>query len=177
MRSLSAAGSDQWRGRAADAFRAHVHADVLPLASKAAASVGRAATALHSWELTLAALQDEARALDRQAAPYHVQLTVVLRAAGLPATAQPPYTAKLTSARQSRIDEATTALAAITAKANEIHAQYMGAVQRAGSQLEDAGNMAPHPPGLFSQLWHDATSDWDDAVQRPRRPRARQGTT
>jgi hypothetical protein len=60
LRTLSAAGSEQWRGQAADAFRAHVHADVLPLASKAAASVGRAATALHGWALTLAALQGEA---------------------------------------------------------------------------------------------------------------------
>ena len=163
-RTLAAAGSDQWRGQAADAFRAHVHADVLPLASKAATSVGRAATALHSWALTLAALQDEARALDRQAAPYHVQLTAALRAAGLPATAQPPYAAKLTSAQQSRVDEATTALAGITARAEQIHAQYAAAVQRAGSQLEDAGNMAPHPPGLFASLWHDATSGWDIVV-------------
>src|SRR5580692_8832624 len=147
-RTLAAAGSDQWRGQAADAFRAHVHADVLPLAGKAATSVGRAA-----------------RALDRQAAPYHVQLTAALRAAGLPATAQPPYAAKLTSAQQSRIDEATTALAGITARAEEIHAQYVAAVQRAGSQLEDAGNMAPHPPGLFASLWHDATSDWDNVVR------------
>jgi hypothetical protein len=165
MRSLAAAGSDQWRGQAADAFRTHVHADVLPLASKAADSVGRAATALHSWALTLAALQDEARALDRQAAPYHVQLTVALRAAGLPATARPPYAAKLTSAQQSRIDEATTALAGITARAEEIHAQYLAAVHRAGSQLENAGNMAPHPPGLFSQLWHGVESDWDEFVR------------
>lgn len=162
VRSLAAAGSDQWRGQAADAFRTHVHADVLPLAGKAADSVGRAATALHSWALTLAALQDETRALDRQAAPYHVQLTVALRAAGLPATAQPPYAATLTSAQRSRIDEATTALAGITARADEIHAQYVAAVQRASSQLEDAGNMAPHPPGLFASLWHDAESGWDD---------------
>jgi hypothetical protein len=165
VRSLAAAGSDQWRGQAADAFRTHVHADVLPLAGKAADSVGRAATALHSWALTLAALQDEARTLDRQVAPYHVQLTAALRAAGLPATAQPPYAARLTSAQQSRIDEATTALAGIAARAEEIHAQYVAAVQRAGSQLEDAGNMAPHPPGLFASLWHDVESHWDDVVR------------
>src|SRR5579863_7470332 len=79
VRTLASAGSGQWRGQAADAFRAHVHADVLPLASEAAESVGRAAAALHGWALTLAALQDEARALDRQAEPYHVQLTAALR--------------------------------------------------------------------------------------------------
>jgi hypothetical protein len=164
VRTLASAGSDQWRGQAADAFRTHVHTNVLPLAGKAADSVGRAATALHDWALTLASLQDEARALDQQAAPYKVQLTATLRSAGLPATAQPPHAAKLTSAQQTRIDEATTALAGITARANEIHAQYLAAVQRTASQLDDAGNMAPQPPGLFSSLWHDATSMWDDAV-------------
>ena len=164
VRALSAAGSEQWRGQAADAFRAHVRGDVLPLASKAADSVGRAAVALHDWALTLAALQDEARALDRQAAPYHVQLTAALRSAGLPATAQPPYAAKLTSAQQARIDDATTALAGITARASQIHAQYLAAAQRASGQLEDAGNMAPQPPGFFAGLWHGAESSWDDAV-------------
>ena len=164
VRVLASANSGQWRGQAADAFRAHVQADVLPLANKAAESVGRAAAALHNWALTLAGLQGEAQALDRQAAPYQVQLIVALRAAGLPATAQPPYTVKLTSAQQSRVDDARTALAGITARANEIHAEYLTAVQRTDSQLEDAGTMAPQPPGLFSSLWHDATSAWDGTV-------------
>jgi hypothetical protein len=76
VQTLSSANSGQWRGQAADAFRAHLGTDVLPLAGKAAESVGRAATALHNWALTLAALQDEARALDRQAAPYQTQLLI-----------------------------------------------------------------------------------------------------
>lgn len=164
VRTLASAGSDQWRGQAADAFRAHVRTDVLPLASKAAASVGRAAAALHAWALTLADLQERARALDRQAVPYHTQLAASLRSAGLPATAQPPYPAKVKPAQQARIDEANTALATITNRANEIHAEYLAAVQRTGGQLDDAGNMAPQPPGLFASLWHDATSLWDDAV-------------
>jgi len=164
VRTLASAGSDQWRGQAAGAFRAHVHADVLPLASKAADSIGRAATALHEWSLTLAGLQEQARALDRQAAPYHAQLAVALRSAGLPATAQPPYPAKLKPAQQAQAEDATTALAGITAQANEIHANYLAAVQRTGSQLEDAGNMAPQPPGFFSELWHSAENSWDDAV-------------
>ena len=151
-RTLASAGSDQWRGQAADAFRAHVQSDVLPLASKAAGSVGQAASALHEWAVTLAALQDEARALDRQAAPEQLQLTAVLRVAGLPATAQPPYATKLTTVQQAQVDAATTALAGITARANELHAAYLTAAARAGGQLEDAGNMAPQPPGGFSSL-------------------------
>jgi hypothetical protein len=163
-RTLASAGSDQWRGQAADAFRAHVQSDVLPLAGKAAGSVGQAAAALHEWAVTLAALQDEARALDRQAAPCQVQLTTALRAAGLPATAQPPYAAKLTTAQQAQVDAATTALTGITARAGELHAAYLTAAARAGGQLQEAGSMAPQPPGLFSDLWHDATSDWDTTI-------------
>jgi hypothetical protein len=164
-RTLASAGSDQWRGQAADTFRAHVHSDVLPLASKAATSVGQAAAALHEWAVTLAALQDEARGLDQQAASPQFQLTAVLRSAGLPATAQPPYPTKLTTTQQAQVDAATTALAGITARANQLHAEYLTAASRASGQLQDAGNMAPQPPGLFSDLWHHVTSDWDDIVR------------
>ena len=165
VRTLGSAGSQQWRGQAADAFRAHVRTDVLPLAGQASDSVGRAATALRGWAITLAGLQDEARVLDRQATPYSEQLTVTLRAAGISAPAVPPYPASVTPARQARLEEATTALAAIGARADDIHARYLTAIQRASSQLDDAGNMAPHPPGLFSSLWHDAASDWDTAAR------------
>jgi hypothetical protein len=165
VRTLGSAGSQQWRGQAADAFRAHVRTEVLPLAGQANDSVGRAATALRGWAVTLAGLQDEARVLDRQAAPYRDQLAVSLRAAGIPTMAVPPYPASLTPARQARLEEAATALAAVGARADDIHARYLAAVQRAGSQLDEAGNMAPRPPGLFSSLWHDAASGWDTAVR------------
>jgi hypothetical protein len=163
-KTLASAGSDQWHGQAADAFRAHVHTDVLPLASKAANSIGQAATAFRDWALALASLQDEARALDRQAAPYQAQLTAALRSAGLPATARPPYRATFEPAQQARLDEATTALGGISARASDIHGRYLAAVQRTGSQLADAGNLAPPPPGLFAGLWHDAESGWDEAA-------------
>ena len=163
--TLAAAGSQEWRGQAADAFRAHVQQDVLPLARTASGSVGRAATALHSWALTLAGLQDEAKALDRQAEPYRTDLEVALRAAGLPATATPPYPAKLTATQIARVTAANKGLTAILAKANDVHTRYLDAVRAADSQLDHAGTMAPRPPGLFSSLWHDATSEWDGAIR------------
>jgi hypothetical protein len=162
--TLAAAGSQEWRGQAADAFRAHVAEDVLPLARTASGSVGRAATALHNWALTLGGLQDEAKALDRQAQPYRADLEAALRAAGVPPTASPPYSAKVTSAQTARVNAANTALAGILARANDVHARYLDAVRAANSQLDNAGNMAPHPPGLFSSLWHDVETGWDDAV-------------
>lgn len=165
VQTLASADSSQWRGRAADAFRAHLGADVLPLARKAAESVGRAATALHSWSLTLASLQDQAQALDREAAPYRTQILVTQQSAAAATTAWPPGASDFTAAQKATISTATDALAGITARANALHAEYLAAVQQAGSQLEDAGNMAPRAPGLFSQLWHDATSSWDTVVR------------
>lgn len=165
VRTLASAGSEQWRGQAADAFRAHTRVDVLPLASKAAESLSQAATALHDWSLTLAGLQSDARALDQQAEPYQVQLTAALRSAGLPSTAQPPYPVTLKPAQLAQADDATTALAGIIARASQLHAEYLAAVQRTSSQLGEAGNMAPQPPGLFASLWHSAVSGWDGIVR------------
>lgn len=164
VQTLALAGSQEWRGQAADAFRAHVHEDVLPLVRKASDSVGKAATALRTWATTLSGLQEEARALDRQAAPYRDELNAALSSAGLPASSTPPYPATVKPAQQARLTEANTELSGILAKANDVHTRYLAAVQRADSQLDDAGNMAPHPPGLFASLWHDVTAGWDDAI-------------
>ena len=165
VQTLASANAQDWRGHAADAFRTHVHQEVMPLARKASDSVAAAAAALRTWAVTLAGLQDEARALDRQAAPYHDDLNVALRSAGLPAGSTPPYPATVKPAQRARLDQANSALSAILAKANDLHTRYQAAVQQADSQLDDAGNMAPHPPGLFASLWHDAGAGWDDAVR------------
>jgi hypothetical protein len=170
VQALALADSAQWRGEAADAFRAHLDTDVLPLARKAADSVGRAATALHHWSLTLASLQAQAQALDREAEPYRAQLAVIRQAAGPPPVQPPgivplrPVAPVLTPAQQAQSDAATTALAGITARANALHGEYLTAVRQTGSQLEDAGNMAPKAPGWLASHWHDLTSSWDDAV-------------
>ena len=161
---LAAAGSSQWRGAAADAFRSHVHEDVLPLAKRASSSVGRAANALRSFALTLAQLQQEAAALNRQAGPWHDERTAALAVARLPSTATAPYPATVPAAQRTRLEAADSALSLITSRANDIQAQYTAAVQRTAGQLDSAGNMAPHPPGLFSSLWHDVESSWDSTV-------------
>ena len=109
VQTLASANSQDWRGQAADAFRTHVHQEVMPLARKASGSVGVAATALRAWAVTLAGLQDEARALDRQAAPYRDDLDVALRSAGLPAGSTPPYPATVKPAQQARLDQANSA--------------------------------------------------------------------
>ena len=163
VRTLGSAGSEQWRGQAADAFRAHVHDDVLPLAGKAADSVGQAAAALREWALTLSELQDEARALNLRAAPYRAELGA-LPGGGIQAGSGTDTT-KLTAAQRAQADEANSALSGIAAQADDIQARYLAAAQKAGSQLQGAGNMAPQPPRLFASLWHDVEHNWDDVVQ------------
>jgi hypothetical protein len=164
VQTLASANSQDWRGQAADAFRTHVHQEVMPLARKASDSVAAAATALRTWAATLAGLQDEARALDRQAAPYRDELDTLLRSAGLPAGSTPPYPGTVKPVQRVRLDQANGALSAILAKANDLHTRYLADVQRVQGQLDDAGNMAPHPPGLFASLWHDAAAGYDSAV-------------
>jgi hypothetical protein len=162
--TLASAGSGQWRGKAADAFRDHVHADVLPLAQRARDSVGRAATALRGFAVTLAALQQEAAALDRQAGTWQDQRYAALAAARLPASATAPYPASVHPVQRAQLEEADTALASVSSRAQDIQARYAAAVQQARSQLDAAGNMALRPPGLFSGLLHDLESGWDEIV-------------
>lgn len=80
--TLASAGSGEWLGQAADAFRGHLDHDVLPLARSASDSVGSAAAALGGWAATLAALQAETRTLDQQAAPHRDELDAALRSVG-----------------------------------------------------------------------------------------------
>jgi hypothetical protein len=163
-RTLASAGSAQWRGQAANAFRDHVHADVLPLAQRASNSVSRAANALRSFATTLEQLQQEAARLNAAAGPWHDQRAAALTAAKLPATASAPYPSSVPAAQRTQLQEADTQLTSITTRANDIQTQYNAAVQTTAGQLDAAGNMAPHPPGLFSSLWHDVESGWDDFV-------------
>jgi hypothetical protein len=162
--ALASAGSSEWHGEAANAFRSHVQEDVLPLAKRATSSIGRAASALRSFALTLAQLQQEAATLNSQAGPWQDQRTAALAAAKLPSTATAPYPATIPALQHTRLEEADSALSSITARTNEIQAEYTAAVQRTAGQLDSAGNMAPHPPGLFSSLWHDVEANWDEVV-------------
>lgn len=166
VQTLASAGPGDWRGQAAQAFRGHLDQEVLPLARKASESVGQAAQALRAWAATLSELQQEARALDQQAAPHRTDLNAMLHKAGLPAGGAPPLLPPPTMkpAQCARMDAASTALNGVIAKANDLHARYLAAVQRTGSQLQDAGHMAPQPPGLFASLWHEAVSGWDAMV-------------
>jgi hypothetical protein len=174
---LALAQSPEWAGQSADAFREHVHADVLPLVNSAASSVGKAANALRAWYLTLSSLQQEAQSLNRQAAPYASELAAAnssLPAServvpGQSATATPlsPFALTLTPAQQTaraNAEAAAGALGGIIGKVDDLHQQYLTAVRQCANQLDLAGNMAPKPPGFWDSLGHDVEHYWDDAV-------------
>jgi hypothetical protein len=172
---LALAQSPEWAGQSADAFREHVHADVLPLVNTAATSVGKAASALRAWYLTLSSLQADAQALNNQAAPYVSELDAAnssLPAServvpGQPASAIPLAPIALMPAQQTARAHAEAAagmLRGISGKVHELHQQYLTAVRQCANQLDLAGNMAPKPPGFWDSLGHDVEHYWDDAV-------------
>lgn len=176
-RVLALAQSPEWVGQTADAFREHVHADVLPLVNAAADSVGNAAGALRVWYLNLSSLQAQARALNSQAAPYVSDLAAANNS--LPAGEQVtpgqspfaiapnPFTPLLTPAQQAARASAEAAagmLRTIAAKADALHQEYLAAVRQCASQLSPAGNMAPKAPGFWDSVGHDIEHYWDDTV-------------
>jgi hypothetical protein len=174
---LALAQSPEWAGQSADAFREHVHADVLPLVNTGASSVGKAANALRAWYLTLSSLQAQAKALNSQAAPYVSELDAAN--SSLPASERVvpgqsasvgllnPLTPLLTPAQQTarvKAEAAAGMLGGIIGKVDELHQQYLAAVRQCANQLDLAGNMAPKPPGFWDGLGHDAEHYWDDAA-------------
>ena len=172
---LALAQSPEWVGQSADAFREHVHADVLPLVNTAASSVGKAAGALRAWYLNLSSLQEQAQALNKQAALYVSELDAAN--SSLPAservvpgqspTLLNPLTPILTPAQQTakaNAEAAAGTLSGIIGKVDELHQQYLTAVRQCANQLDLAGNMAPKPPGFWDSLGHDVEHYWDDAA-------------
>ncbi len=173
MTELSGAESADWKGQAADAFRAHLREDVLPLLGKARDSFSGASTALGQWGGQLTGFQADAAALERQAESAQGGLQAATTAlqgykstqgTGVPVPGSPlagPRQARL----QDAVSQASAAVAAIQRSAQDLNARYLAAAGRIGAELQNAGNMAPHPPGLFASLWHDVESNWDTITE------------
>jgi hypothetical protein len=139
--TLTTPGSEQWTGEHADAFRAHLADDVVPLIKTAAASFEAAANALAGWSRVMEIYATEAAALERRAETTR--------------QASPSAAAK---------GQAAAELAAIRRQALRLNDEYVTAAARVASQLIIAQSMAPRPPGLFDSLWHDVTATWDDSM-------------
>lgn len=176
---LAMAQSPEWVGKTADAFRDHLHADVLPLVDTAASSIGKAAAALSAWYTTLQGLQHQAARLNQLAAPYAAELAAANRS--LPFSAQvttgkpafelalplPTLTAAQKTAK-SNAEAAAGSLNGIYRQVNNLHQEYLAAVSRCAGQLDAAGNMAPKPPGFWDDIGHWFEHTWDDTIEDPK---------
>ncbi len=171
--TLSGAGSDDWTGLHADAFRAHLHQDVVPLVRTAATSFGRAAAALGTWGRLLEGFAAEAMILERQAraaqqdAQAAAASLAAFTAAHGPASPAGPLLTPAQLRQQASLQDAASragsGVAAIRRQAQELNTRYLAAATRVAGELTLAGDMAPRAPGLLASLRHDIAAGWDDA--------------
>ncbi|MBY8883206.1 putative T7SS-secreted protein, partial [Actinacidiphila acidipaludis] len=167
-----------WKGEAAKAFIAHIDSDVTPLIKKAHDSFGRASDALSRWADQLHGFQDEADALEREAATKQGALDHAKTAAGQPPTdhttphpspeASPnpdPQAQADAKKKQQAVTDASTALDGVRNRADELHTRYTNAASAISHDLDKAGDIAPDKPGLFSRIVHGVENAWNDTVQ------------
>lgn len=166
-----------WKGEAAKAFVAHIDDDVTPLIRKAHDSFGRASGALARWAEQLHGFQDEADALEREAAAKQTALDHAKTAAGVTtdhttphpqpeASPDPdPQAAADARKKQQAVTDASSALDGVHRRADELHTRFTDAAKAVSDDLDKAGDIAPDKPGLFSRIVHGVENAWNDTVQ------------
>lgn len=169
-----------WKGEAAKAFSQHISHDVTPLIKKAHDSFGRAATAIGGWAEQLHGFQDEAAALEREAATKQDTLDDAKRALGSAPTATPsgtetphpqpgaspsPTAADENKKKHKDVTDADTALQGVRHRAEELHNRFTRAAQSVSHDLDKAGDMAPDKPGLFHRMVSGVEGAWNDTVK------------
>ncbi|SFF92509.1 hypothetical protein SAMN05216251_1391, partial [Actinacidiphila alni] len=166
-----------WKGEAAKAFISHIDSDVTPLIKKAHDSFGRASSALGRWADQLHGFQDEADALEREAATKQGTLDHAKTAAGIPpddgaphpqpeASPDPdPHAAAEAKKKQQAVTDANNALDGVRHRAEELHNRFTNAANAISHDLDKAGDIAPDKPGLFSRMVHGIEDAWNDTVQ------------
>jgi hypothetical protein len=137
---VDGANGGEWKGQAAEAFRATLHDELLPLLWKARDSFDRAGHSLGGWADALAGFQAEAQALEREAASRQATLHAARRALSYsPSGADATTLARL----DHDVTRATTAVAQLEHQANELHDRYLRAASSVAGELERAGRIAP----------------------------------
>ncbi|MDI5964254.1 enoyl-CoA hydratase/isomerase family protein [Streptomyces sp. SL13] len=172
-----------WKGKAAKAFADHVAHDVEPLLRKAHESFEHSSHAMANWASRLDGFQQEARALEREAAAKKSALSSAQAAAGVsvdghrpvpspsPETAPQPSAAQAAAAaadakrKQHALSDADSALNGVISRAHELQDRYNSAAKAIGGQLHKAGDIAPDKPGFFSRMVHDVEGAWTDCAQ------------
>jgi hypothetical protein len=137
---VDGANGGEWKGQAAEAFRATLHDELLPLLRKARDSFDRAGHSLVGWADALADFQTEAQALEREAASRQATLHAARRA-----LSYPPSGADATALARldHNVARATAAVAQLEHQADELHDRYLRAARSVAGELEHAGRIAP----------------------------------
>ncbi|MGH3828413.1 MAG: hypothetical protein ACRDQX_14780 [Pseudonocardiaceae bacterium] len=159
---VSGAHGDEWRGQAAEAFRATLRDELLPLLGKARDSFDRAGCALGGWAGTLAGFQAEAQALERAAADRQATLDAARRAVCyLPSEADATALARL----DGNVVHATAAVAQLEHQADELHDRYLRAASLVAGDLEQAERIAPESGWLDRTV--ESVRSWIERLHEP----------
>ncbi len=145
---LDGMGDGAWRGQTADAFRANLHQDLVPLLNKGRESFDRAGGALSGWAGRLSGLQSEAADLEREAARRQQAVEQASRAA-----ASPPEGADraVQSRLQEGVDQARSAASQLQQRAEELHERYLQAAKSVAGNLDRVEGIAPDAPGWLER--------------------------
>ncbi len=168
--------SGAWQGTTADAFRTHLNSTLIDDLGSANQSLNRAVTALQEWEIGLAGFQQQAAALESQAASAQRTVnaadTAHRNAEGNPdlrlASQQLTTDADLRDAQQrlnvaelalrnttADMDAAVDALDIIRRHAHDLNDEWDTASSKAAAALKEAAGFSPHKAGLLNRLGHD----------------------
>ncbi|MEY9849159.1 hypothetical protein [Streptacidiphilus sp. MAP5-3] len=180
LSQVEQAGSELWQGAAADAFRGHVDSELTKRLQTAQTSLESAVSVLTDWHGNLVGFKDTAAQLDAEAASVQTRLQQAkadlqqaeanpnLSLAGreyanrqMLEEAQAEYDAAQQALSQatSTVNNLDEELQAILKRAQELASEHESVAHRYAQDLEHAAHdLAPHKPGLLSQMWNGFTS-------------------
>ncbi len=160
VNEVSGEGGGEWRGQAAEAFRATLGDELLPLLRKACDSFDRAGRALGGWAGTLAAFQTEAQTLEREAATRQTTLDTARRAVRYP----PSGADAATLARlDDTVAHAGSAVSQLEHRADELHDRYLRAACSVAVDLRRAEWIAPTELGSVLE----SVRSWMEKLHAP----------
>lgn len=154
---VDGANGGEWTGQTAEAFRATLRDELLPLLRKARDSFDRAGHSLGGWAEALAGFQAEAQALEREAASRQATLDAARRALSYsPSGADAIALASL----DDNLARATSAVSQLEHQADELHHRYLQAASSVAGELDQAGWTAPTEPGDWLERLGESIRSW-----------------
>lgn len=161
---IDSANGSEWQGQAAEAFRATLRDELLPLLRKAHDSFDRAGHSLGGWAEALAGFQAEAQALEREAASRQATLDAARRALSYsPSGADTTTLARL----DHNVACATAAVAQLEYQADELHDRYLRAASSVAGELEQAGRIGSTEPGDWLERLGESVRSWMETLLAP----------